>query len=538
MSFAERVAPPSHHADGDPRRRPAPHAHEWGDHWVASLARQAHNRAQRPALVFEGTVSTWHELYQRVLSGADALAARGVRRGDRVAILMGNRPRFLEAVLAANAIGAIAVPVNFRLSAPEISFILNDCGAVAVVVDEERLAIVQKARAGAPDVGVVFSARCGSSRHADVVDWDECAAGGGEHDLPSMIDDSEPALILYTSGTTGRPKGAVLSHRNINSMAHTMVRHFGLNREDDVSLYASPMFHVGLICIFGPMIAVGTATVITPSGNFDADEVLRLVQTHRVSHAFLVPSQWQEIVDSPDVSTRADSLRVTCWSAAPATERLLTRMLEAFPHAVNMSTFGQTETAGVTTFLGGDDALSKLGSVGKPVAAVAVRIVDDSMQDVGPGEIGEIVYRGPSVMDRYWNLPTETAEAFRGGWFHSGDLVRKDEDGFLYVVGRLKDLIISGGENIYSAEVESVLDQHPKVREVAVVGAAHEKWGESPVAVVVAADPAQPPTLDELTMLCRKRLASYKKPTRLVVVDSLPRNAVGKVVKSELRELL
>jgi fatty-acyl-CoA synthase len=206
-----------------------------------------------------------------------------------------------------------------------------------------------------------------------------------------------------------------------------------------------------------------------------------------------------------------------------------------FPHTEIISVFGQTEMSPVTTSLPGADAVRKIGSVGKVIPTIVARVVDDEMHDVKPGEVGEIVYRGPTLMAGYWNDPEATAEAFAGGWFHSGDLVRADEEGFLYVVDRKKDMIISGGENIYCAEVENVLAAHPGVADVAVIGVPHEKWGETPAAVVVARDASAPPTLDDLVGFSRDRLASYKKPTLLVLLDELPRNASGKVLKHELR---
>jgi acyl-CoA synthetase (AMP-forming)/AMP-acid ligase II len=210
-------------------------------------------------------------------------------------------------------------------------------------------------------------------------------------------------------------------------------------------------------------------------------------------------------------------------------------MAVTLPDAANVAVFGQTEMSPVTCMLDSRDARTKIGSVGRPVPTVVARIVDDAMNDVEPGQVGEIVYRGPNTMTGYWNNPEATAEVFEGGWFHSGDLVRADEDGFIYVVDRKKDMIISGGENIYCAEVENVLAGHPAIGEVAVIGAKHARWGQTPVAIVIPADPASPPTLDDLAAWCRGRLASYKKPTVLVVVDSLPRNASGKVLKHQLR---
>jgi fatty-acyl-CoA synthase len=210
-------------------------------------------------------------------------------------------------------------------------------------------------------------------------------------------------------------------------------------------------------------------------------------------------------------------------------------MGRTFPHAEIVSVFGQTEMSPVTTALPSEDAVRKIGSVGKAIPTIAARVVDENMNDVAPGEVGEIVYRGPTLMAGYWNNPAATEEAFAGGWFHSGDLVRADDEGYLYVVDRKKDMIISGGENIYCAEVENALGGHPKISEVAVIGAKHEKWGETPVAIVVPVDPADPPTVDELTDWTKENLASYKKPTSVVVLDELPRNASGKVLKHVLR---
>jgi fatty-acyl-CoA synthase len=275
--------------------------------------------------------------------------------------------------------------------------------------------------------------------------------------------------------------------------------------------------------------------VIMPTAPFTAESTLDIVESESVTGLFLVPAQWQALCAHPDATRRSRSLRTISWGAAPASQLLLEQMAETFPHTEIVSVFGQTEMSPVTTSLPSEDAVRKIGSVGKPIPTVAVRIVDDEMNDVAPGEVGEIVYRGPTLMAGYWNKPEATAEALRGGWFHSGDLVRQDGEGYIYVVDRKKDMIISGGENIYSAEVENALARHPAIADVAVVGARHDRWGETPIAIVVAADPTAPPVLEEITEWLRDRLASYKKPTALVVLDELPRNAAGKVLKHELR---
>ena len=349
------------------------------------------------------------------------------------------------------------------------------------------------------------------------------------------IDERDVALIMYTSGTTGRPKGAMLTHLNLLMQAITAIRASRLHDDGNVGLLNVPLFHIAGIGGMVPSLMLGSTTVIMPTAPFDAETTLGVIETEGVTSLFLVPAQWQMLCAHPDVTRRTGSLRTISWGAAPATVPLLETMARTFPAAEIVSVFGQTEMSPVTTVLPSADSIRKIGSVGKPIPTIAARIVDERMNDVAPGQVGEIVYRGPSLMAGYWNNPGATEDAFDGGWFHSGDLVRADEEGFLYVVDRKKDMIISGGENIYCAEVENVLSAHPAVADIAVIGARHEKWGETPIAIVVAADPAVPPTLDDLTGWALGKLASYKKPTGLVVLDVLPRNASGKVLKHELR---
>src|SRR4051794_39643651 len=488
--------------------------------WVDHVARHAYRDPDGVALRFEGRSITWSELHERVGALAAAFAQRGVRPGDRVAILMTNRPEFVESVLAANAAGAIAVPVNFRLAPDEVAYALRDSGASLLVAEEPLLGLTGKA-----DVPVVVA---GTPGYEDLID-----PGAAPPEVE--IDERDVALIMYTSGTTGAPKGAMLTHLNLLMQAFTAIRTSRLFDEDSVALINVPLFHIAGIGNMPPGLLLGTPTVIMPTAPFTAESTIDVVESERVTGLFLVPAQWQVLCAHPDATRRTRSLRTISWGAAPASVRLLETMARTFPEVEIVSVFGQTEMSPVTTSLPAADALRKIGSVGKAVPTVAVRIVDDEMNDVPRGEVGEIVYRAPTLMAGYWNKPAETEEAFAGGWFHSGDLVRADEDGFIYVVDRKKDMIISGGENIYCAEVENALAAHPAIAEVAIIGVPHERWGETPAAVVVPADAQAPPTLDDLVEWSRDRLASYKKPTELFVVDELPRNAGGKVLKHQLR---
>ena len=506
-----------------------------GAHWADHVARHAFAIPEAVAIRYQGESITWAGLHERVRRAAAAFAGQGVRRGDRVAVLMTNRPEFLESVLAASAIGAIAVPVNFRLAPAEAAYILQDSGASLVVTDPPLASLAEAAvaasqaaqRAKAGPVPVITTGADGT--------YEALLAAAPPAPSEVEIDERDIALIMYTSGTTGRPKGAMLSHLNLLMQAITAIRTSRLTDDQSVGMINVPLFHIAGIGGMVPALLLGTRSVLMPTAAFDAQVTLDVIEAEGVTSLFLVPAQWQVLCAHPDVTRRTRSLRTISWGAAPATVPLLETMAKTFPAAEIISVFGQTEMSPVTTALPSADAVRKIGSVGKPIPTIAARIVDDRMNDVPRGEVGEIVYRGPSLMAGYWNNPAATEEAFSGGWFHSGDLVREDEEGFLYVVDRKKDMIISGGENIYCAEVENVLSGHPAVADVAVIGARHEKWGETPVAVVVPADPAVPPTLEDLTGWTAGRLASYKKPTGLVVLDELPRNASGKVLKHELR---
>jgi len=521
--------------DSDVRRR---------NHWVNHIARHAHAKPDAVYLRFDGRSITWSQLHQRVTAIAMAMARRGVGAGHRVAIMMTNRPEFLETVFAANALGAIAVPVNFRLAPAEIAYILTDSGATLLVVEEATGAVAASARAacghqiGFVSTGVTdgadpyFTAPLSTEPLAT-----EPSVSAGPDEPPAVdVPEDSPALIMYTSGTTGRPKGAVLSHQNLQGQALTLIRAWRLFDDDEVNLCASPLFHIASIGSVAPLVLIGGTTVLLPSGGFSGAATLGLLESERISSVFLVPAQWQLLCADPSLPGRdLAALKTISWGAAPATTTLLTQMAAAFPGATNVAVFGQTEMSPVTCALDGRDALRKIGSVGRPVTSVSARIVDDDMKDVPPGEVGEIVYRGSQVMLGYWQNPAATAEAFRGGWFHSGDLVRADEEGFLFVVDRTKDMIITGGENVYCAEVENALAAHPAVAELAVIGIPDERWGETPVAVA-ALHPDATLTVEELRTWGTGRLARYKLPTVLHVVTVLPRNASGKVMKTALRE--
>jgi fatty-acyl-CoA synthase len=492
------------------------------------LARHARKTPDAVALRFEGAGRTYGELDDRVTRLARALADRGIGVGDRIAVLALNGMEAWEAYLAGVRSGAIVVPVNFRLVADEVAYLLDDSGATALLVDAALAELGAKACEQAPSVATVL--QIGE-------DYEAALAAASDEPLDVVVDEDEPAFIMYTSGTTGRPKGAVLTHRNLLMHVFSDVVHLGWHPEDRIVAPGAPLFHIAGLAGGLPPLLIGGTNVIMKSGGFDPVATLDLVERERISSLFLVPAMWAAVVAVPGIADRdLSSLHYVVWGAAPASTTLLRTMIDTFPQAEVITAFGQTECSPVTCFLRGEDSVRKIGSVGTPMLNVEVRVVDEAMTDVPQGEVGEIVYRSPMVMKEYWNKPEETAEAFAGGWFHSGDLVRQDEEGYYYVVDRKKDMIISGGENVYCAEVENVLAAHPKVLEVALIGVPDARYGEAPLAVVAPRAADAPPTAEELAAWCREKLAHYKNPREYSIVGALPRNPSGKVLKTQLRQ--
>ena len=499
--------------------------------WVNQLERHALMQPGATALRFLGNTVTWGELHRRVVALAGALSRRGVGFGDRVMILMLNRTEFVESMLAANMLGAIAVPLNFRLTPAEIAFLVQDCTARVLITEPVLAPVAVGVRDIEPLLNTIVVA--GAATDDTVLGYQDLIHEPG--DAPEAVDvpNDSPALIMYTSGTTGRPKGAVLTHTNLTGQTMTGLYTNGADINNDVGFIGVPLFHIaGVGNLLGGLL-LGLPTVIYPLGAFDPGQLLDVLAAEKVTGIFLVPAQWQAVCAEQQARPRDLRLRIMSWGAAPAPDALLREMSATFPGTQILAAFGQTEMSPVTCMLLGEDAIRKRGSVGKVIPTVSARVVDENMNDVPIGEVGEIVYRAPTLMSGYWNNPEATAEAFAGGWFHSGDLVRMDDEGYVWVVDRKKDMIISGGENIYCAEVENVLAGHPRIVEVAVIARVHEKWGEVPIAVAAVTQGHL--QLEELGEFLTERLARYKHPKALEIVDALPRNPAGKVLKTELR---
>ena len=501
------------------------------NHWMNQVAGHAAMKPDATAFRFVGRSWTWGQVDSHMDAFAAALQRRGVAAGDRVLLLTLNRPEVVEAIFGINRIGAMAVPINFRLTPPEIAYIVDDADASVIVV-EGPLAPLVGAVAQITDriKTVIVIGEAGEGQES----YDELIAEDASDFAAPDVPEDTPALIVYTSGTTGRPKGALLDHINMFSQSITCIRANDVTDESDIAFLTAPLFHIAGMGSIAPNFILGIPTVIHPLGAFNPTELLDAWEREGATIVFNVPQQWQVICADPSIPSRDLKIRIASWGAAPASETLLRTMADTFPAATIVAVFGQTELSPITCVLKGEDSHRKIGSVGRPIPTIQYRVVNEDGDDVAPGEVGEILYRGPTLMQGYWRKPVETAEAFAGGWFHSGDLVRQDDEGFVWVVDRKKDMIISGGENVYCAEVENVLFAHPAILDVAIYGRADERWGEIPVAAVVAR-PGEEVDLAQLQEWLDDKLARYKHPKALVVVEAIARNAGGKVDKVRLR---
>ena len=487
----------------------------------------------------EGAPLTWAKFAVRVRRAAGVLRSLGVSTGDRLAILCRNDPRQAELIHAGYWMGAIAAPINYRLAPAEIAAILEGVSPRLVAVEDHWAGLVaDPALAGRGDRILWI----GSSGRPGEPDY-ETLREEADEDEGRVSVEGDCALLLHTGGTTGRAKGVPLTHRNAAANGLQLVGPFGA-AEDDVMLHVAPMFHSADL-LGTPFSHAGAAHAYLP--DFTPDGFLKAVEKSRATFTMLSPTLIVRLIREGRFSDYdAGSLRRLTYGAAPMDAVWVRRAMEAFPGVELIQSYGLTETSPILTTLGWEQHLAgleggdRLRSVGRPLVGVELRIVDDAGKDAPAGEAGEVVVRGPNVSNGYLDRPEETAAAFRGGWFHTGDVGRFDEEGFLYVVDRKKDVVITGGENVWSTEVEAALYAHPDVVEAAVVGVPDETWGEALLAVVV---PAPGSALAAgggeaeaaLVAHCRTRIGGYKVPRRYRFVDALPKSAMGKVLKADLR---
>ncbi len=495
------------------------------------LARWARKTPNNEAFVCEDKRYTYGEFNERVNRLAHGLKNMGVQKGDKVAVLFMNCLEIIESYFAILKLGAVVVPLNFRLVGRELIYQINHSDSKLVIYDDRFQQTIQSIQDQLP--AATGYTKVGGKAISEIADYEQMISESESHEPLILIDDDDDAFIMYTSGTTGRPKGVVLTHKNLMMSAiNTLIESFFSGEERWLCI--PPLFHGASTASMLRLVFVGGVSVIMEQ--FVPEAIPPVIEKERISYLFLVPAMWIFLMETPDLNKYdLSSLKKAVTGAAVMPTEVKKRLMETFPGIMISDTFGQTEMSPSTTTLKSEDSLRKPGSVGKPIINVEVRVVDHQDQDVPVGQVGEIVYRGPTVMKEYYKNPEATAEAKKNGWFHSGDLVRQDEEGYFYVVDRSKDMIISGGENIYAAEVEEALYNYPDILEAAVIGIPDIKWGESVKAVVVVREGSKA-TEQKIIEHCRTQVASYKKPKSVNFVKELPKNATGKILKFKLRE--
>lgn len=499
-----------------------------------ALHRGLRQRPDEVITVDGDRVRTVRELADRVARLAGALRDLGVARGDRVAIVAANCDRHGELFFASWWLGGVANPVNTRWSAAEIAYALEDSGSKVVLLDEGTAGLAEELGCRVPGLKALIY--CGRGEAPEgLLDYEDLVSQAqpiAEH----RADEGDAALLLYTGGTTGVPKGVVITHRSLSTSVLSFQMLGASQRIGGVTLLTAPLFHVGAVgSWFGQHLLGGKVVYLA---GFVPERVLQSIQEHRVTGCALVPAMVQMLCQQPDFeSFDLSSLEVIGYGAASSTESQLRFAMSKFPTAKFVQVYGMTETSVLTVLTGEDHRVGgkRLTSAGRPTPAIEIDVVDPQGRSLGPGEVGEVITRGDHLMAGYWNKPEATEAAVRDGWLHTGDAGYFDEDGYLYIADRLKDMIISGGENVYSAEVENALATHPSVASSAVIGIPDEQWGERVHAVVVLRAGAST-TAAELRAHAKSLIAGYKAPRSVEFIEALPVSATGKVLKRELRD--
>ena len=499
-------------------------------------------------VVFEGERLTYAENFRRVSHVARWLVEdQGIRKGDRVAIAMRNMPEFVVAFWAAAAVGAIVVPLNGWWSGNELAYGLSDAGARLLFADGDRVRRLEPELPGLGLQSVVVTEH--DTPGPGLVAFTDLIGFGGGEGLPDVaLEPDDPATILYTGGTTGQPKGALGSHRSVAGSvpglafmsSSAALRHTGSvpvpdPEAQEAMLVTMPLFHVSGLYSVVVMAAFGAKIVLMRK--WDADTALALIEQERVTTTGGVPTMVWQLLESPEIDKRdLSSLKSLGATGAPVQPDLLRRLDAQIPGRALTNGYGLTETWGLVAVNTGGDLLAKPDAVGLPLLNTETMLITADGVEAQAGGTGELWVRGPGVMKGYWNRPEATAGVITDGWFHTGDVAKRDDEGFLYIVDRIKDMVIRGGENVYCVEVESVLDDHPDIHQSAVIGVPHEVLGEE-VGAVIVVQPGATVTEEDVRAFVGERLASFKVPSRVWIrTEPLPVSPIGKVLKSQLRD--
>jgi fatty-acyl-CoA synthase len=497
------------------------------------LTMQTNKFPDRTALIHENKRFTYRQFNERSNRIAQALLSFGLQKGDRVATLLFNSPELVEVFMGAAKVGGVFTPINFRLAAEEVIYLVNHSDARIFAFGEEFFSLVGNIFPQLHKVERFISV--GKAPFPRALEYEPLLLGSRDDEPRIAVSEEEECQMLYTSGTTGRPKGAVLTHGNVlwNLMNMLLARE---DKEGESALISGPLYHAAALNNhFLIRLALAGASVLMR--HFDPRRFMEIIEREKVNVISGAPAMFHLLLNLPEVE-KYDTRSITRCTLGSSTlpDETKQKLLKLFPNAGGIyDVYGATEASPTVTVLKAADSFRKTACVGPAVLFLEVKIVDGQDREVPRGEPGEIICRGPNVMKGYYKDPEGTAEALNGGWLHTGDIGRMDEEGFVYIVDRKKDMIISGGENIYPREIEELLYHHPKIREAAAVGIPDPLWGES-VKVFVALKAGMTMSEEEVIEYCKAHLASYKKPKVVAFVDSLPRNPSGKVLKNLLRE--